>query len=98
MSGEEEFLIFISSKTFFRKSRYFREQNVLQVMTGSGSRLVPDGAPDTSNHENHENTHYHHSLRCRTGRRGWPQFPVSSIYENQLQPASNADLLRRSAG
>ena len=55
-------------------------------MTGSGSRLVPDGVPDTSNHENHENT-YTHPLRGRTGQRGWPQFPVSPIYENQPQPA-----------
>jgi hypothetical protein len=27
-----------------------------------------------------------------------PQFPVNPVYENQPQPASNADLSRRSAG
>ena len=62
-------------------------------MTGSGSRLVPDGVPDTSNHENHENTHYNHSLRGRTGRRGWPQFPVRPIYENQ--PRKSEDQNRK---
>src|SRR5215510_10182315 len=37
-------------------------------MTGSGSRLVPDGVPDTSNHENHENTHYMKIMKTRSSK------------------------------